>query len=414
MSTDHKVDHLFRHQYGKMVSSLTRVFGTQNLGMVEDVVQDTFQKALLNWRINGLPVVPEAWLMKVARNRAIDVLRHLKASQNREQTYFSGPTAIAIDEVFSDHEIKDNQLRLLFTICHPSLKTQDQIIFALKTFSGFSRKEIATALLKSEENIKKSLTRARKNIIDKAIKFEVPHRSEISERLELVHLVLYLLFNEGFHSSNKKKLIRKDLVAEALRLNGLLIERFNHPNTKALMALMCFHAARLDSKIDVHNSMVKLKDQDRSKWSLPLIRKGHEHMDEAIKTDEFSRYHWEAAIAGEYLRAESFEETNWENLEIYYKKLNSILPSEINLLNLCVVLKMQDKMNEALDLFHTLEPNLMKNRTYLYSSVASALYRKLGDNQKALQYLQDALTQVENESEKELILIKIKDVQLSD
>lgn len=407
MPTDKFIDHLFRHQHGKMVSSLTRIFGTSNIELVEDVVQDTFQKATLYFRNNDIPENPEAWLRKVARNRAIDLLRQGKAKSNIEMTFASGPSTIAFDEVFSEHEVEDNQLRLLFTVCHPAIKLQDQIVFALKTFSGFSRKEISTSLLKSEESIKKSLARARKSIVEKEIKFEVPEKKDLINRLDQVHMVLYLLFNEGFHSSNKKTLVRKDLVAEALRLNGLLIERFQNPDSKALMALMCFHSARLDSKITETQKLIKLKDQDRGLWNYALILKGHEYLTEAIKDDSYSRFHWEAAIAGEYVQSANFENTNWANLEIYYNNLIALIPSAFNKLNLCVILLQQNKSSSSEALFDSLNPNEMQGRIYLYSSVGSEIQAKLGYNAKALEFLNNALEQVENESEKELIKTKI-------
>ncbi len=404
---DKIVDHLFRYEYGKMVSSLTRLFGSQHIELVEDVVQDTFHTATIHWRKNGVPDVPEAWLRTVARNKSIDLLRKIQSRNNVEQKYLSGTSTIAIQEIFSDEEISDNQLRLIFMICHPSLKLQDQIIFALKTFSGFSRKEISTALLKSEENIKKSLTRAKKNVIKNDIKFEVPDQNEFLKRLENVHLVLYLLFNEGFHSSNKKELVRRDLVAEAIRLNGLLIESFDHSNSKALMALMCFHAARLNAKISDKNEMIKLKHQDRSKWNFELIKSGHKYMEEATMTDNYSRFHWEAAIAGEYVQSSSFETTNWKNLEIYYRNLLLLIPSAINSLNLCVILLQGGKLMESKKLFEDINAEEMEGRIYLYFSVGAEIRNKLGDLVGAKELLIEALNQVENDLEKNLILDKL-------
>jgi len=167
------IDHLFRHQYGKMVSVLTRIFGLSHLEMIEDAVQDTFASALLKWRTK-LPENPEAWLTLAAKNRAIDLLRKTKAEDNRIQHLQTGPSAMVLSDLFLDHEIEDSQLRMIFTACHPLLNPKDQMAFALKTVSGFNTREIASALLTKEESIKKRLSRARKDIQKHQITFDFP------------------------------------------------------------------------------------------------------------------------------------------------------------------------------------------------------------------------------------------------
>ncbi|WP_235295230.1 RNA polymerase sigma factor [Portibacter lacus] len=402
------IDHLFRHEYGKMVSSLTRIYGIANLDLIEDAVQDTFQKAVLYFRNNELPENPEGWLRTVAKNRAIDLFRKV-SSQNKYEN-ISGTSFITMQEVFTDHEIEDSQLRLLFTICHPSLKLKDQIIFALKTFSGFSRKEIAAALMISQENVKKSLFRARKNIDLNQVKFEVPSGEQFKERIASVHLAIYLLFNEGFHSSNKEKLIKKDLIAEALRLNGLLIDRFDLPESKAMMAMMCFHAARLEAKISDDNHLIKLKHQERQKWNFQLILKGHQWMEEAVETDEYTRFHWEAAIAGEYINARTYEETDWAKLEIYHRNLILLLPTASNFLNLAVILNQQGKTTQAKETLESIDLENLKGREYLFYSVFAEIYSTMKDYMLAREMLTKALNAVNNISEKSLILQKLQDL----
>jgi len=163
------VDHLFRHQYGKMVAILANFFGLSHLEMIEDAVQDTFVKATLKWQ-ESIPENPEAWLMQAAKNRVIDLIRQLQAEKKRFTKIASGPAAIQINEIFLDHEIEDSQLRMIFVACHPALSPEEQIAFALKTISGFSMKEIATALLLKDETIKKRLCRARRAIAEQGIK----------------------------------------------------------------------------------------------------------------------------------------------------------------------------------------------------------------------------------------------------
>jgi len=232
------IDHLFRHHSGKMVSVLTRIFGLQHLDIIEDAVQDTFIKASLSWR-KEQPEYPEAWLTKAAKNRVLDIFRTLKAKKNNSLHITQGTDAIAINELFLDAEIEDAQLRMIFTACHPKLDPRDRISFALKTVSGFSIKEIASALLTKEETIKKRLLRARKAIKSANLQFNIPQGKDLQERLDSVLEVLYLIFNEGFHSNSKDQLIREDLCGEALRLCKIIAQPSTNPIPRMLCAI-CF------------------------------------------------------------------------------------------------------------------------------------------------------------------------------
>ena len=265
MSQDKIIDHLFRHQYGKMVSILTRIFGFSNLEIIEDAVQDTFLKATHTWK-DSIPENPEAWLTQAAKNRTIDLFRKIKADKTRIQNLDSGPSAIALNELFLDHEIEDSQLRMIFACCHPALQNKDQIAFALKTISGFNQKEIAAALLTKEGSIKKRLQRARKTIVEQSIKFEIPSGNELESRMDNVVQVIYLIFNEGFHSNGKNNILRKDLCGEGLRLCKMILnkESLRGNSIYSLFALMCFNSSRLETKV-TDDIVVELKYQNRKK-----------------------------------------------------------------------------------------------------------------------------------------------------
>ncbi len=405
------VDHLFREEYGKMVSSLVRVYGIRHLAAIEDAVQETFYAAILSWRNKGAPENPSGWLRTVSRNKLIDYFRKSGKVEALDLQRFAGAKVATINEVFSEHEIADNQLRLLFAVCHPKLSIQDQAIFALKTFSGFSRREIASSLLKNEETIKKSLSRAKKRILEDEIKFEIPTGTALSDRIQNVHLMLYLLFNEGFHSANKSMIIRKDLVAEAIRLSSLLKEKFNHFDTNALLAIMCFHGSRIEAKLDENNELIQLEYQDRKKWNYPLIFKGHEFMNHAVKSKEFSRYHWEAAIAGAYVIAPSFETIDWSKIEMYYDHLISIVPSPMNKLNKIVVLNQQDKIHEALNSYGELNETDFGERVYLYFAVGAELYFKDRQSLEGKIFLEKALEKTQNEIEHKFLLKRIAKIE---
>lgn len=395
------MDHLFRHHYGKMVSVLTRIFGLSNLELIEDAVQDTFIKALAAWRINK-PENPEAWLTKAAKNRVIDLFRKLNADQKRIPKIDSGPATYAINELFLDNEIEDSQLRMIFTACHPILNPKDQIAFALKTISGFSTREIASALLLKEESIKKRLMRARKSIVEKKLSFEIPQGAELPKRLSRVLETLYLTFNEGFHSNRKDLLIRKELCGEAIRLCQLLR---NNEYTKtsaahALFALMCFHTARLDSKVGENQEIIDLKNQDRSKWYAPLIIMGNAAMDEAVTDGIYSSYHYEAAIASEHLISKSFEDTNWDKILMWYEKLAEIQPAAITMLNIAVVHIQRKDYQKASDILLEQDPLDLEQRGYLYYGTWAELYLHQGEYHKAIKSLEEAIRLVNNDAEK--------------
>jgi len=238
------VDHLFRHEAGKMIAVLTRLFGMHNLSMAEDVVQDAFLKATQTWKFKTVPDNPSAWLMQVAKNKALDILRRKNVADHYSaelSTQLQEATDNYVDQVFLDTEIEDSQLQLIFACCHPSLKEEDKVALTLKTVSGFGVKEIAKALLTQEETIQKRVYRAKQFIQQNNIVLEIPAGKALQQRLDTVHTVLYLIFNEGYNASKSDELIRKDICAEAMRLCLLLCEHktVTHPASFALLALMC-------------------------------------------------------------------------------------------------------------------------------------------------------------------------------
>lgn len=398
------IDHLFRHHSGKMVSVLTRIFGLEHLDIIEDAIQDTFIKASIMWR-SQLPENPEAWLTQAAKNRVLDIFRKLKTEKKYLPNFYQGKDAIAINELFLETEIEDAQLRMIFTACHPKLDPRDRISFALKTVSGFSTKEISSALLMKEESVKKRLSRARKTIQQSQLKFQIPQGNELPKRLESVMEVLYLIFNEGFHSNKKEKLIQKELCGEAMRLCQILLKN-NHTRTDAcyaLFALMCFHSARLDAKTNTENEILDLKNQDRSKWYFPLVELGNTMMNKAVEQEEFSCYHYEAAIASEHLRASTFEKTNWDKILHWYQCLHELQPMPSHLLTMAVVCMQNNDYTTAKDYLCQLQAEDLAQRAYLYYATKSDYYSATNNFQKAIYYIDLALDSVTNILEKDYL-----------
>ncbi|WP_299227907.1 sigma-70 family RNA polymerase sigma factor [uncultured Psychroserpens sp.] len=395
------IDHLFRHHSGKMVSVLTRIFGLVHLDIIEDAVQDTFIKASINWR-NQQPQHPEAWLTTAAKNRVLDIFRKLKTERNHLPKLSQGVDTIAINELFLDTEIEDAQLRMIFTACHPKLDARDRISFALKTVSGFSTKEIASALLLKDDTVKKRLSRARKVIQKADLQFKIPRGKMLRERLESVMEVLYLIFNEGFHSNTKAQLIRTELCGEAMRLCQLLLKRndMRLSEVYALFALMCFHSSRLDSKINSNNEILDLKHQDRSQWHFPLIELGNSMMNKAIETETFSCYHYEAAIAAEHLKASSFETTSWDKILKLYEALHSLQPMPSHILTMAVICMQSNNYKQANNYFNKLNASDLGQRAYLYYAAKADYYASEHNFKAALKHIDLALEKVTNALEK--------------
>ena len=402
---DTNIDHLFRHQFGKMVSILTKIFGFEHLETIEDAIQDTFIRAIKSWQ-NEMPENPEAWLTAAAKNRVIDIFRSVKAEKAR--SFSENPISIGmkIDELFLDHEIEDSQLRMIFAACHPKLDPKEQIAFALRTISGFSIKEIAAALLVKQETIKKRLQRARKMVAEEDLKFEIPNGENLPSRLDRVMEVIYVIFNEGFHPNKKELVIRKELCGEAMRLAKLVLkkEELRVQKFYALFALMCFHSARLDSKIDENNELISLSKQDRSKWYFPLVALGNDAMNKSVEgLTIFSSYHYEAAIAAEHLRAANFDSTNWEIIAKHYKELINLQENVYSKLNLAIVYLQMEELQKALRMFERINSKDLVQKEYLYFASLAEYHHLNKDKTQAIINIDFALSKLTNPAERKFL-----------
>ncbi len=408
------VDHLFRHEAGKMIAVLTKLFGLHHLEVIEDVVQESFLKALQSWKYGQLPNNPSAWLMQVAKHQAIDTFR----KRSKETMGLPGVVEINYQyassiEVFHSDEIADSQLRMIFACSHPALNEEDQLALVLKTVSAFSVHEIAKALVTNQATVQKRLYRAKQFIKSEKIAFEIPAGSDLSARLQTVHTILYLLFNEGYNSGKADELIRKDLCAEAMRLCKTLIEHriCSTPTGHALLSLMCFHAARFDSRLDDKNYIVLLQDQDRSKWNKDLIQVAYHYLNRSAEGNEISVYHLESAIAAEHCLAKSFGETQWPRLLQLYDLLLQMKPSPTVELNRAVVLGEMGLIQKAIDAILSIKNiHSLLREQYMYAAVLGDLYKRLSNEVKAREFLEKAFKLTTSQAEKHLIQQKIKSI----
>ena len=396
-----------------MIAVLTRIFGIHNLELVEDTVQETFLKALQVWKYQPIPDNPSGWLMQVARNRTIDLIRRRQklADISEELSLrLQSDTEQVIHQFFLDTEIADSQLRMIFTCCHPALNPEDQVALTLKTVSGFGVPEIAKALVSNEATIQKRLYRAKEYIREHSIRFEIPVGELLKERLETVYTVLYLLFNEGYNSSKADELIRHDLCAEAMRLCKLLTEHRvgNTPSSFALLSLMCFQASRFNSRIGDDNTIILLEHQDRRGWNQDLIRRGYYYLNLSATGDHLSVYHIESAIAAEHCLAPDFASTNWESMLKLYDCLLEHKPIPIVQLNRAILLAQLGRLETAIDTILDIPgiAQLLKHH-YIYNAVLGELYGKAGNIAEARRLLEKAYELTPSLAEKKLLRDKI-------
>ncbi len=410
---NHLVDHLFRHESGKMVAALTRLFGIKNISLAEDIVQDTLLTALRQWAFS-LPENPTAWLYRVARNRAIDLLRRetsfrqlapdlvpLLSSEKPLQTF--------LDSLFLEHELRDDMLRLMFVCCHPRLSAESQTALILKTLCGFSVSEIAQAFLTNEDTIYKRLQRAKEKFREQTIEFAIPTIDHLESRLTAVYQVLYLLYNEGYYSTQSNFTIREDLCFEALRLTLVLQEHpaGDKPVTCALIALMCFHSARLKSRVEKNGDWLLLADQDRSLWDERLIQKGVHYLQRSAAGQELTEYHLEAGIAAIHCLAKDFSSTDWKEILRLYDLLVQIKTTPVIELNRAIA--MAKALGPAQGL-HALDQ--MKDKPSLsdYPLLPAAygdLFSEMGNGSLARHYYDEALRMARTTAEERVLQKKI-------
>jgi len=387
-----------------MVAYLTRIFGWGRLDLAEDVVQDTLCRALQLWPLHGVPDNPSAWLMRAARNRAIDLVRrddHLRyftpelARLMRLQEDPSGEMPA------SEHEIQDDQLRMMFSCCHPKLSTEAQVTLILKTLCGFSVSEVAHALLASDDAIEKRLGRARSLFRRSGMFADIIGPADMPERLEAVHQAIYLLFNEGYHGSRAERSVREDLCFEAMRLALLLSERpeGNTPKTHALVALCCFHAARLPGRIDEEGGLIQLEIQDRSKWNRDLMARGFQFLERASTGNDLSEYHLEAGIASLHCSAPTYERTEWPKILELYDMLYRLKPSPIIALNRAIAVgKAMGPEEGLIELSKIPDPAKLKDYPF-YPAALGEFHRLAGRPAEAEKHFDHAIKLARSRSE---------------
>lgn len=396
-----------------MVATLTGIFGIEHLTLAEDVVQEALARALQTWPFYGMPKNPAAWLMQTARNRALDVVRREKNFREKEPEIIhhlevdAAPSSPFRDggvvaTILSEHEIADDRLRMMFVCCHPLISREDQVALALKTLCGFSPAEIARAFLTTEAAIAKRLTRAKQKIREAKIRFEIPAGPELAPRLDGVLQSLYLLFNEGYKASAGDKLIREDVCEEAVRLAELLANHptGNRPKTHALLALMLLNAARTPARVDGDGNLLRLRDQDRTKWNHAMIARGMFHLAHSANGDEISGFHLQAGIAACHCAAKDYASTDWGKILSLYDRMLEFDDSPVIALNRAVALAELRGPQAGVDAVNAIPDLKSLESYYLFHAVMGDFELQLNRLPIAAAHFQRALELAEMPPEK--------------
>jgi RNA polymerase sigma factor (sigma-70 family) len=411
-------EHLFRLEAGKLVSVLTGIFGIDRLQLAEDVVQEALVRALQTWPYYGIPKNPAAWITQTAKNLALDLFRREKVFRDKQTEIaasverWSGEVT-ADDSPSFDTEIKDNRLRLIFACCHPLIPQEAQTALALKTLCGFSAGEIAKAFLTTEAAIAKRLTRTRQKIRELQIPFEIPFGKEFSVRLNGVLQTVYLLFNEGYKASSGENLVKEELCFEAIRLATLLAEHplANQPRTHALVALMLLNAARLPARVDTEGNILRLKEQERSKWRWPMIERGMLHLGQAAAGDELTEYHLQAGIAACHCTAVDYESTDWPRILSLYDQWVTMNNSPVVALNRAVAFAQVNGPEAGIEAVKAIRNRGELDSYYLLYAVLGEFAAQLDDVEAATADFTKALQLTDLKSEQIFLSNKIRSLR---
>jgi RNA polymerase sigma factor (sigma-70 family) len=396
------VEHLFRHEWGKLVATLTRIFGIEHLTLAEDVVQEALARALQTWPFYGVPQNPSAWIMRASRNLALDVVRRQKVFREKEAEIIRlMEHSDSTPEVLDEGEIGDDRLRMMFVCCHPAIPPEAQIAMALKTLGGFSPLEISRAFLTSEAAIAKRLTRAKQKIRQEQIPFEIPAGDELARRLDAVLKSLYLLYNEGYKASTGATLIREEICEEAIRLTRLLARHHagNQPRTHALLALMLLNTARIPSRTDSEGNLLRLEEQDRTKWNHSMVAEGMFHFSQSASGSEVSEYHLQAAIAACHCSATDFSATDWPQILSLYDLLLEFDDSPVVALNRAVAVAHVHGLDAAMECAEKIRNSGQLDSYYLLYAVLGDLEARRENFSAARKYFLQSLKLADLESE---------------
>ncbi|MCU0436515.1 MAG: sigma-70 family RNA polymerase sigma factor [Raineya sp.] len=406
---EHMTSHLFRENSGKMVAVLSKKFGLSHLETILDIVQDTFETALNKWRFSGLPDNPSAWLMTVAKNKALNAIQ--KQSKNTSDTKIKAHYQTVeqnTDITLSEQEISDSQLHLLLACLHTEFSQKNQIILTLYVLCGFGVPEISSALCMTDEAVKKVLTRSKAILRESDNIFNVQLKTKIEFNIQTIHAVLYLMFNEGYKTTRNQAGINRDVCFEAMRLTKLLLDNhYSNHETQALMSLMFFHVSRFSSRIE-NNEWLILEEQDRSQWNKIFIEEGYFYLNLATHSTVISRFHLEALINSLHCIAPNFEQTDWQKIVFLYQELEKLEKTPYITLNRIIAESHVSMDNHLIEELEVLENSIPQEHLCVFLVTKAELHKKQGNLSKMQDFLLDALKYCKSEIDRRLIEKKLK------
>jgi RNA polymerase sigma factor (sigma-70 family) len=376
----------------KIVRAASLLYSSRDIDpeTAEDIVHDAFSTALTHWRTQGVPIYSKAWIYKVCRNKALNII-----TRNKRQSAFSDDSTdiASVEHKFSESLLNDQPLTLLFACAHPDLSPKTQVVITLKYIVNFKVEAIAKILGMTIDGVDKQLLRARQKIKDEKIILEEPDTDSFKGRLPTVHKVLYLLFNEGYKSSWGKQLLREDLCEEALTMTKILLDSpLGTKETAALFSLMLFNSARFKSRFSPEGELLDLEKQDRSLWEKDLIMLGCEYLKQS-QADVISTYHLEASIACLHCTAATFEQTDWGTITTLYSKLLHDNPNPFVELNFAIALYYGAKKQAAFEILERLHRHPFLNQYYLLNSTLGKFHHLEGNDSLAREFLTKAMQQ---------------------
>lgn len=399
-----KLASIFRAESGQVLASL--VYFSRDLQLAEDALQDAYEQAIKKWPVQGIPENTSAWLHLVAKRKLIDKLRQQQSQKNEHKLQLIEQSMYMCSDIppETDYKVPDERLRLIFTCCHPALNEAAQVALTLRVLCGLEVVEIARAYLTSEAAIGQRITRAKKKIRDAGISYEIPNTEQLSTRLPSVLKVIYLIYNESYLAYEGQTLTRQDLANEAIRLSLLMIKLMPNPEVFGLSALMLFHDARRVSRSSVIEPYIPLEQQNRTLWDQAQIKQADAFIHKALEYKQSGPYLIQAAISALHSSAESWDATDWPQIQLLYMSLFHMHPSPVIALNLAIA-----KANGGL-LVQAYEDVLMlSDKLNLYQPYHAArgeLESRLNLPEQAVCSISKAITLSKNSIERDFLIKK--------